>query len=40
MVKIYSKDVLSHNLDEWTDYEDLEKGIKLMLNSISELSME
>lgn len=40
MIFVPSKDGLSHHPDEWTDYEDLEKGIELMLNAVLELSME
>ena len=40
LVFVPSKDGLSHHPDEWTDYEDLEKGIELMLHTVLELSSD
>lgn len=40
LIFVPSKDGLSHHPDEWTDYEDLEKGIELMMNTVMELSNE
>ena len=34
MIFVPSKDGLSHHPDEWTDYEQLQKGIELMLHTI------
>ncbi len=38
LIFIPSKDGLSHHPDEWTDYEDIKKGIDLMLHTVIELS--
>lgn len=38
MIFVPSKNGLSHHPDEWTDYEDLKKGIEVMLNTVLELS--
>lgn len=40
LIFVPSKDGLSHHPDEWTDYEDLEKGIELMLGLVGEISMK
>lgn len=37
LIFVPSKAGLSHHPDEWTDYEDIEKGIALMLNTVLEL---
>lgn len=37
MIFVPSKNGLSHHPDEWTDYEDLKKGIEVMLNTVLEL---
>ena len=37
LIFVPSKVGLSHHPDEWTDYEDIEKGIALMLNTVLEL---
>lgn len=37
LIFVPSKDGLSHHPDEWTEYEDLKKGIELMLNTVVEL---
>ena len=39
LIFVPSKDGLSHHPDEWTEYEDLGKGIELMLNTVMKLSM-
>lgn len=38
LIFVPSKDGLSHHPDEWTEYEDLKKGIEVMLNTVIELS--
>lgn len=40
LIFVPSKSGLSHHPDEWTDYEDLEKGIKLMLNAVLNICTE
>lgn len=40
LIFVPSKNGLSHHPEEWTDYEDLNKGIELMLNTVLELSIE
>lgn len=37
LVFVPSKDGLSHHPEEWTDYEDLAKGIELILSAVLEL---
>lgn len=37
MIYVPSKDGVSHHPDEWTDYEDLEKGINVMLHLVMEI---
>ncbi|GGP11184.1 Zn-dependent hydrolase [Oceanobacillus neutriphilus] len=37
MIYVPSKDGISHHPDEWTDYEDLEKGINVMLHLVMEI---
>lgn len=37
LVFVPSKDGLSHHPEEWTDYEDLAKGIELILSGVLEL---
>ena len=38
MILVPSKGGISHHPDEWTDYEDLKKGIDVMLRLVRELS--
>lgn len=38
LIFVPSKGGLSHHPDEWTDYEDLKRGIELMLHTIIRLS--
>lgn len=37
MIYVPSKDGISHHPDEWTDYEDLKKGIDVMLHLVLEI---
>lgn len=39
LIFVPSKDGLSHHPDEWTDYDDLKKGIELMLGLVANISM-
>lgn len=38
MIYVPSKDGVTHHPDEWTDYEDLQKGIELMLHTVRKIS--
>src|SRR5699024_11014398 len=38
MIYVPSKDGISHHPDEWTDYEDLQKGADVMLHTVKKLS--
>lgn len=40
LIFVPSKDGLSHHPDEWTEYEDLKKGIEVMLNTVAYLCMK
>lgn len=40
LIFVPSKDGLSHHPDEWTEYEDLKKGIEFMLNVVSDISIK
>lgn len=40
LIFVPSKDGLSHHPDEWTDYEDLKKGVEVMLNTVMELGVK
>ncbi len=37
LIFVPSKDGLSHHPDEWTDYEDLKKGVEVMLDTVIQL---
>ncbi|CEE00330.1 hypothetical protein BT1A1_0470 [Caldibacillus thermoamylovorans] len=37
MIYVPSKDGISHHPDEWTDYEDLKKGIEVMLHLVHKI---
>lgn len=37
MIYVPSKEGISHHPDEWTDYEDLQKGIEVMLHTVKKL---
>lgn len=38
MIYVPSKDGISHHPDEWTDYEDVQKGADVMLHTVNKLS--
>lgn len=38
MIYVPSKDGITHHPDEWTDYDDLQKGIELMFHTVSKIS--
>lgn len=38
MIFVPSRNGISHNPDEWTEYEDLKKGIEVMLHTVIKLS--
>lgn len=38
LLYVPSKEGISHHPDEWTDYEDIKKGIEVMLFTVSEIS--
>ncbi|WP_066187888.1 Zn-dependent hydrolase [Gracilibacillus timonensis] len=40
MIYVPSKDGISHHPDEWTDYEDLQKGIEVMLHTVKKLCQQ
>lgn len=40
LIFVPSKDGLSHHPDEWTDFDDLKKGIDLMLNVVADISIK
>src|SRR5690625_30332 len=37
MIYVPSKDGITHRPDEWTDYEDVQKGIEIMLHTVNQL---
>lgn len=40
MIYVPSKNGITHHPDEWTDYEDIKKGIDLMMQTVEKLSSE
>lgn len=40
MIYVPSKDGITHDPNEWTNYEDLQKGVEVMLHTVKELSQK
>ena len=40
MIYVPSKDGITHHPDEWTNYEDVQKGAEVMLHTVKKLSQE
>jgi len=37
LIYVPSKNGVTHHPDEWTEYEDLKKGIDVMMRTVSEI---